>query len=95
MQEAVLSSDLHGNPVKTAMKEHPAFALKERFQKMRSQLMKELLSTPEAKLNARAKMEATKVESVSSTMTKMSAALSKINNLIRDNKDDPFDYDDE
>ena len=95
MQEAVLSSDLHGNPVKTAMKEHPAFALKERFQKMRSQLMKELLSTPEAKLNARAKMESTKVESVSSTMTKMSAALSKINNLIRDNKDDPFDYDDE
>jgi hypothetical protein len=96
MQEAVLSSDLHGNPVKTAMKEHPAFALKERFQKMRSQLMKELLSTPEAKLNARAKMESTKVESVSSTMTKMSAALSKINSLIRDNKDsDPFDYEDD
>lgn len=93
MQEAVLSSDLHGNPVKTAMKEHPAFALKERFQKMRSQLMKELLSTPEAKLNAKAKMEATKVDSVSSTMTKMSAALNKINSLIRDNKDDPFDYD--
>ena len=95
MQEAVLSSDLHGNPIKTAMKEHPAFALKERFQKMRSQLMKELLSTPEAKLNAKAKMEATKVESVSSTMTKMSAALSKINSLIKDNKDDPFDYDDD
>ncbi|NDB81126.1 MAG: hypothetical protein EB127_00025 [Alphaproteobacteria bacterium] len=96
MQEAVLSNDLHGNPVKTAMKEHPAFALKERFQKMRSQLMKELLSTPEAKLNAKAKMEATKVESVSSTMTKMSAALNKINNLIRDNKDsNPFDYDDD
>lgn len=95
MQEAVLSSDLHGNPVKTAMKEHPAFALKERFQKMRSQLMKELLSTPEAKLNAKAKMEATKVESVSSTMTKMSAALSKINSLIKDNRDDPFDYDDD
>ena len=96
MQEAVLSSDLHGNPVKTAMKEHPAFALKERFQKMRSQLMKELLSTPEAKLNAKAKMDATKVESVSSTMTKMSAALSKINSLIRDNKDsNPFDYEDD
>lgn len=95
MQEAVLSNDLHGNPVKTAMKEHPAFALKERFQKMRSQLMKELLSTPEAKLNAKAKMEATKVESVSSTMTKMSAALSKINSLIKDNRDDPFDYDDD
>lgn len=95
MQEAVLSNDLHGNPVKTAMKEHPAFALKERFQKMRSTLMKELLATPEAKLNAKAKMEATKVESVSSTMTKMSAALSKINSLIKDNKDDPFDYDDD
>ena len=96
MQEAVLSNDLHGNPVKTAMKEHPAFALKERFQRMRSQLMKELLSTPEAKLNAKAKMEATKVESVSSTMTKMSAALNKINNLIRDNKDsNPFDYEDD
>jgi len=95
MQEAVLSNDLHGNPVKTAMKEHPAFALKERFQKMRSTLMKELLSTPEAKINARAKMESTKVESVSSTMTKMSAALNKINNLIRDNKSDSLDYDDE
>jgi len=95
MQEAVLSNDLHGNPVKTGMKEHPAFALKERFQKMRSTLMKELLATPEAKLNAKAKMEATKVESVSSTMTKMSAALSKINSLIKDNKDDPFDYDDD
>ncbi len=95
MQEAVLSSDLHGNPVKTAMKEHPAFALKERFQKMRSQLMKELLSTPEAKLNARAKIEATKAESVSSTMTKMSAALSKINSLIRDNSVDPMDFDDD
>lgn len=95
MQEAVLSSDLHGNPVKTAMKEHPAFALKERFQKMRSQLMKELLSSPEAKLNAKAKIDATKAESVSSTMSKMSAALSKINSIIKDNKDDPFDYDDE
>lgn len=95
MQEAVLSNDLHGNPVKTAMKEHPAFALKERFQKMRSTLMKELLSTPEAKINARAKMESAKTESVSSTMTKMSAALNKINNLIRDNKGDSLDYDDD
>jgi hypothetical protein len=95
MQEAVLSNDLHGNPVKTAMKEHPAFALKERFQKMRSTLMKELLSTPEAKINARAKMEATKADSVSSTMTKMSAALSKINSLIKDNSIDPMDFDDD
>ncbi len=97
MQEAVLSSDLHGNPVKTAMKEHPAFALKERFQKMRSQLMKELLSSPEAKINARAKIEATKSESVSSTMTKMSSALNKINSLIRDNTVDAdgVDFDDD
>ena len=95
MQEAVLSNDLHGNPVKTAMKEHPAFALKERFQKMRSQLMKELLSSPEAKINARAKIEANKVDSVSSTMTKMSAALNKINSLIRDNTVDPMDFDDD
>ena len=93
MQEAVLSNDLHGNPVKTAMREHPAFALKERFQKMRSTLMKELLSSPEAKLNAKAKIEATKAESVSSTMSKMSAALNKINSLIKDNDNDPFDYD--
>lgn len=57
--------------------------------------MKELLSTPEAKINARAKMEVTKSESVSSTMTKMSAALSKINNIIKDNSSDPFDYDDD
>jgi hypothetical protein len=57
--------------------------------------MKELLSTPEAKLNARAKIEATKAESVSSTMTKMSAALSKINSLIRDNSVDPMDFDDD
>lgn len=95
MQEAVLSNDMHGNPVKTAMKEHPAFSLKERFQKMRSQLMKELLSTPEAKINARAKMESTKVESVSSTMTKMSAALNKINNLIRDNNSNTLDDDED
>jgi hypothetical protein len=93
MQEAVLSSDLHGNPVKTAMREHPAFALKERFQKMRSTLMKELLSSPEAKLNAKAKIDATKAESVSSTMSKMSAALNKINSLIKENENDPFDYD--
>ena len=95
MQEMVMSADMHGNPIKTAMREHPAFALKERFQKMRSSLMKELLSTPEAKINARAKMEVTKSESVSSTMTKMSAALSKINNIIKDNSSDPFDYDDD
>lgn len=57
--------------------------------------MKELLSTPEAKINARAKMESNKSESVSATMTKMSAALSKINNLIKDNRDDSFDYDDD
>lgn len=93
MQEMVMSADLHGNPVKTAMREHPAFALKERFQKMRSTLMKELLSSPEAKLNAKAKIEATKAESVSSTMSKMSAALNKINSLIKDNDNDPFDYD--
>ena len=62
---------------------------------MRSQLMKELLSSPEAKLNAKAKIDATKTESVSATMSKMSAALSKINNIIKDNRNDPFDYDDE
>jgi hypothetical protein len=95
MQEMVMSADMHGNPVKTAMREHPAFSLKERFQKMRSTLMKELLSSPEAKLNARAKIEATKSESVSATMSKMSAALSKINNIIKDNRNDPFDYDDD
>jgi len=95
MQEMVMSADLHGNPVKTAMREHPAFSLKERFQKMRSTLMKELLASPEAKLNARAKIEASKAESVSATMTKMSAALSKINNLIKDNRDNDFDYDDD
>jgi hypothetical protein len=95
MQEMVMSADLHGNPVKTAMREHPAFSLKERFQKMRSTLMKELLSTPEAKINAKAKMDVNKAESVSSTMTRMSAALSKINSIIRDNNSDPFDYDDD
>lgn len=93
MQEMVMSADMHGNPVKTAMREHPAFSLKERFQKMRSSLMKELLSTPEAKINARAKMETAKTESVSSTMTRMSAALNKINSIIRDNNSD-LDEDD-
>jgi hypothetical protein len=93
MQEMVMSADLHGNPVKTAMREHPAFSLKERFQKMRSTLMKELLASPEAKINARAKMESAKAESVSATMTRMSAALSKINSIIKDNNND-YDEDD-
>lgn len=78
MQESTVVDD-NGNVVKTTMKEHAAFGLKERIQKMRSQLLKELISTPEAKHNAKTKtVEKDKETSTTKWLQDVASVLNKM-----------------
>ena len=62
------------------VKEHPILSVKDRLQKQRDKLLKQLLATPEAKINASAKLIQTGSTDIASQLTSM-------NNMLASMKD--------
>lgn len=78
MQSFVEHVDFNST-VYTGYREHPIFKVKEKLQSSREKVLKQLLSTPEAKANASNKLSQQVVSSdISTTLSKMGNLLSKI-----------------